>query len=137
MKIKTYFDSYIDILAEREFRLTAGARECLMKSPDPNLYAAALIVKEFSRIRYGHVGTERFSFEAWCTMLRRVPKKKTQIRLPSEVWFTAEQIYTDMYGSQNNLAGWRKKILVTKRYLAYLISHGLLMLSCDKSEVSK
>ena len=137
MKLKTYLDSYFDILTEREFRLTAGARECLMKAPDPNLYAAALIVKEFSRIRYGHVETERFSFEAWCTMLRRVPKKKTQLRLPIEVWLTAEKIYSHMYGSPNNLEERHKMILVLKRYLAYLISHGLLMLSCNKNEVSK
>ena len=137
MKLKTYLDSYIDTQTKREIRLTAGARGYLMKAPDPNLYAAAIIVKEFSRIRYGHVETERFSFEAWCTMLRRVPKKKTQISLPFEVWFTAEKIYTEMYGPAFNHAGWRKKILVTKRYLAYLISHGLLMASCNESEVSK
>ena len=137
MKIKTYLDSYLNIQTKRDFMLTAGARERLMKEPKPDLFASAIIVREFSRISYGHVEQEKFCFETWRTMLRRVPKKKIAIRLPFEVWFTAEKIYSHMYGSPTNFEERHKMILVLQRYLAYLISHGLLMLSCNESGVAK
>ena len=137
MKINTYMDSYFDVQTKRDFSLTPVVREQVLKAPQPDFYASALIIREFSRISYGHVEQEKFCFETWRTMLRRVPKKKIAIRLPFEVWFTAEKIYSHMYGSPTNFEERHKMILVLQRYLAYLISHGLLMLSCNESGVAK
>ena len=117
-----------------------GARLSLLKhSVGNDLFTSQLLIQEFHRIKIGEesIAKERRGFESWIKLMRHIPKKPVKVNLLRAIISTLEELYAKMYTTKKPKMDSEEELKVKKLFASYLISHGLLMLSCNESGVAK
>lgn len=148
MKIKTEtaYDLFLNNVSSEVLYMPEGTRLTLLKYTSGNdLFASSLLINELQRISIDEqsLAKERRGFESWVKYMKHIPKKPVCILMCQAMSDTFAELYFKMYGHTSDYSEtenqWKKRCKVTNRFIGFLISRGLLRISCNinESEVSK